>query len=391
MAPKGKHSSHRTVRVLALDLPEAASPGVLAFARSAGWVVSATRYMGGSPRTLAHWWGADGILVGGKPFEHALAREWKSTRLPIVHITDWGPALGKPTVLPDWRAAGQLAARHFIERGFRQLAYCHMGGLAWPQLAGFREAVGDAGAVLHVLHWTDECLARYGPGPRGQRRWLGRALAQLPAPVGLLVDDDWTALEAVEGCLDAGLAVPDRVAVVGIGNALAVCENARVPLSSVELDPDRLGREAAGLLDRLMRGRRAPAGPVLIPPRGVVVRRSSDILAAEHPEVAKALRHIWDHYRDPQLDVPRIVAATALSKTALNLAFRRCLNRTVGRLLLELRLRHARDFLAAGHQKVRLIARECGFRDANYLRAALRRETGLGPRAWRRLHHRDTP
>jgi LacI family transcriptional regulator len=208
--------------------------------------------------------------------------------------------------------------------------------------------------------------------------------------VGLLVDDDWTALEAVEGCMDAGLAVPDQVAVIGIGNNQAVCENARIPLSSVDVGYDWLGHEAARFLDRLMRGRSAPRGPVRIAPRGVVVRQSSDILSAEHPEVAKAVRYIWDHHREHLLSVPRIVSATGLSKTSLNLAFRRCLGRTVGRLLLEMRLRRAQELLTETDDKVRRIAAESGFRDANYLRAVLRRETGMGPRAWRKKYRWDT-
>jgi LacI family transcriptional regulator len=54
----------------------------------------------------------------------------------------------------------------------------------------------------------------------------------------------------------------------------------------------RIGREAAALLDVLMRGEPPPCAEKYIPPAGIVVRQSIDVTAIEDPPVASALRFI---------------------------------------------------------------------------------------------------
>ena len=55
---------------------------------------------------------------------------------------------------------------------------------------------------------------------------------------------------------------------------------------------EELGFEAAALLDRLMRGEKAPKQPILISPRGLVVRRSTDVLAINHEPCRRAMRFL---------------------------------------------------------------------------------------------------
>ncbi|MCE5326951.1 MAG: substrate-binding domain-containing protein [Planctomycetaceae bacterium] len=375
------------LRVVALDMRDAIFAGVLSYARTAGWLVSPTGFYGGGPRKIAKWWSADGILVGGQlRLRGAVAAQWRSSRIPIVHCGGLPvKGLDQPAVSLDWRQAGRMPAVHLIERGFRQLAYCYMGNSPWvnDELAGAQAAAAAANCTVHVLDWNREYRRSPSPSRANLRRWMGKSLAALPKPLGLLVDDDWTALEAVEACRERGLTVPDEVAVVGIGNSEVFCENSPIPLSSVDLDYPRLGREAAVILDKLMQGGPRAKQPVVIPPRAVVCRRSSDIMASEHPEVAKALRHMWLNCGNVALDVPGIVSVTAMSKTGLNLAFRKHLNRSIGRLLLEIRLKRAQELMATTDLKMRQIAARCGFLAANTLRSVLLRETGMGPRAWR--------
>src|SRR4029453_10165803 len=107
---------------------------------------------------------------------------------------------------------------------------------------------------------------------------LSRWLKELPKPVGIFAGHDVWALQVVEACRLGGLRVPEDVAVVGVDNDDLICELARPSLSSVVVPAERVGYEAAALLERLLAGARPPRGPVLIPPPGVVSRQSSDVL-----------------------------------------------------------------------------------------------------------------
>ncbi len=62
---------------------------------------------------------------------------------------------------------------------------------------------------------------------------------------------------------------------------------------------ERIGYQAAVLLDRLLAGAKPPDRPVLLPPTGVAIRQSSDILAIDDPEVAAAARLIHQHGHKP--------------------------------------------------------------------------------------------
>ncbi len=371
--------------MLAIELPYALTDPVLEQAGKAGWILSMARFYHHTPAKIcAEWWGADGVLVGPAA-DDAPHSYWDDCPVPVVHLSGWVAA--RHAIVPDNRSAGRMAAEHLIERGFHRLAYLMMGATPYvqEQWEGFHGAALAAKCRVDSANWLDH-WQEFGQGPPGLRRFLAHTLAAVGGPVGLMVDEDWTALEAVEACREAALEVPDRVAVVGVGNSLSISANARVPLSSVDLNYPEMARRGVTMLADLMAGKTVPPGRVLVAPRGVVTRRSSDILAADHPQVAKAIRFIWDNYADANVGVPQVVAATAISRTALSLAFKRCLGRTVAKVLLDLRLKNARRLLATSTLKVRQVATLCGFADANSLRGVLRRQSGAGPRAWRRQH-----
>lgn len=87
-------------------------------------------------------------------------------------------------------------------------------------------------------------------------------------------------------------------------------------LTSVKLNAERIGYEAAALLDRLMAGEAAPNRPVLIEPLGVITRRSSDLVATDDPEIARAVQFIRQAACDG-ISVGDIVQEVAISRSAL--------------------------------------------------------------------------
>src|SRR5439155_11720978 len=140
------------------------------------------------------------------------------------------------------------------------------------------------------------CHTYARPEPGGGLTWeqeqddVARWLAALPHPVGVLACNDVRGLQVLDSCRRIGLPVPERVAVLGVDNDVTLCELSDPPLSSIDQDLERIGYEAAALLDRLMNGEPPPPGPVLVEPLGVVSRRSTDAVAIDDPAVADALR-----------------------------------------------------------------------------------------------------
>ncbi|MGA0846507.1 MAG: helix-turn-helix domain-containing protein, partial [Luteolibacter sp.] len=174
----------------------------------------------------------------------------------------------------------------------------------------------------------------------------------------------------------------EELAVLGVGNDELRCPFAPVPLSSVNDNSLGIGEEAAKLLEAMMRGQTHPDKPVIVPPIGVVTRRSTDILAVEHPLVAQALQEIRKHYREP-ITAEGIISVVPMSRRRLHDAFMRLIGRSVADEVTRLRINHAKCLLAETESKHHQIASECGFQSEARLGVVFRRETGMTPGQFR--------
>ena len=174
-------------------------------------------------------------------------------------------------VLTDDEAVGRLATEHLLAHR-RRVAH-----IAGPPLAhakrraeGYRNALKAAG-----LRGRAECIVRGGFMESDGYRAMRRLLAVRPKIDAVFAVNDPAAIGAMKAIWEAGLKVPDDVAVVGAGD-IALGDLLRVPLSTVSWSREELGRRAAELVfERLHGGGAAPRyRRVVIPPR-LVVRQSS--------------------------------------------------------------------------------------------------------------------
>ncbi|MCE5276872.1 MAG: substrate-binding domain-containing protein [Planctomycetaceae bacterium] len=295
------------------------------------------------------------------------------------------PSIRAAYVLLDYRASGQMAAQHLTDAGFRHLTYWYMGS-SWAldaQRDGFEQAARDAGATVHELDWS-----KRGPGffwdYADQRRWLVQHVSAMPKPLGLFVDSDWTALDALAALDEAAIAVPEEVAVISCYNIEPICEGASVPLTSIDMDWHAQGYQAAAVLDGMLKGKRPPRKPVYVAPREVVVRQSSDVTAVAHPGVAKAMQIIRQRYGDPELTIQRLADDVGISIIALNKAFKKHLGCSPSTRLRQRRIRAVEELLKSTKLHVKEIAARCGYGTVNHMIYILRQATGLSPTAWRR-------
>ena len=117
-------------------------------------------------------------------------------------------------------------------------------------------------------------------------------------------------------------------------------------------------------------------------PRGVVVRRSSDIFAVTHKAVARALRFIREHYREP-IGVDDVIAASQTSRCGLYRAFQKHVGRSVGQEIDRQRVEHAKTLLRQSREKLYRIAHSSGLSGAEHFTRVFRRVTGITPSAYR--------
>jgi LacI family transcriptional regulator len=324
----------------------------------------------------------DGYLA--HVFTQPLARALLALRKLVVSVAGVLPELPMPHVMVDHAEVGRQAARHFLERGVQRFGF-----VGYPRHAfsvgrelGFREVVAAAGFTL------DSFLERHDriQDPSGFWKWnrpLMDWLAGLRRPVGILASNDVQGAQVSEFCRQLGFRVPDEVAIVGVDDDDLLCELSRPSLSSVALPGERIGYEAAVLLDRWLRGSRPPKKVVVLPPVGVVVRQSSDLMAVPDPQVSAALRFIREQ-ADRPLRVQDVLREVPMARRALERRFRKLLQRSISEEIRRVHLERSRQLLSQTDLPLSAVATQSGFTDGRQLSVVFRRETGLTPSAFRR-------
>lgn len=338
-------------------------------------------------------WGnttAEGVVI--QALSRPVAQAAADLPVPVVSISDDGFDDLLPTICCDNVAIGHMGAEHLIERGFHELVFFGSLDRRYARLRweGFREVANERGLQAQVIDASH--LERVWP--RQVRDKVGEKLMELPKPAGVMCDNDVSARFVARTCLEMGLSVPEEIAILGVDNDEVMCDLDLVPLSSIQPDMERIGYEAAALLDRMMAEGKMKIEPRLIPPKGVVTRQSTDVVAVEDTVVAQACRFIRDHAAE-NITVEQVAEVCALSRRSLDRRFKQAIDRSPADEILMVRLDKARDLLRDTSLHMPQVAELCGFTDLNHLGRCFRRRFDVSPTAYRRKyqmavqHHED--
>jgi LacI family transcriptional regulator len=211
---------------------------------------------------------------------------------------------------------------------------------------------------------------------------LATWIRTLPKPCGLLVCSDQVGLHVLEACRRADVEVPDELGVVGVDNDETLCEICNPPLSSVDAGHEAVGYEAAKLLDSLMKKRSAATVVRRVRPQGVVIRKSTDLLATVDTHVAEALHIIREHACEG-LMANEVVRRLPVSRSVLQRRFRRETGRSIQEEIIQVRLDAARKLLAETDLSLVDIAEQSGFKHQEYMGAVFRSRLGKTPTQYR--------
>ena len=341
--------------------------------------------------SIPYGWHGDGIIsfVGHWDELADFIRSAPETR---VELTNVRLDLGVPHVVGGNHEIGTIAARHFLERGYRNFAWAPLDVdiVNQSRYEGFNEELKRKGfdsAPLPPQHHLT------GTPPQidwpGHLKRLTKMISKLDKPLGIFCYNDCVAANVLHTCRQANLLVPEEIALIGTDNDELLCESVAVTLTSVIHDLEDIGYQGAMLLDRLMDGASAPTESIIVPPKGIVSRQSTDMLAVDNLQVAHALRYIWGNYMDKELTVDKIVAATNMSRRPLEKAFRREIDRTINSEVIRVRLDKVKNLLKHTNMSVVDIAAATGFTRPNHLYRTFHKHFDTTPRAYQLQNKRN--
>jgi LacI family transcriptional regulator len=356
--------------------------GVLGYAHARPqWVLHSVADLSPGRLAMLRRWAPAGIVadVATPEAEAALA----ALGMPVVCVSHALAEQRFPRVGVDDEAIGTAVAQHYLERGIRHFAYFGRPDRAdsRAQVHGFADAARTGGGTFH----GEPTL----PSSSQSGEWtsldqiLSDWLVPLPRPLGLMLwDDDW-GLWLTQVCRVAGLRVPDDVAIVGVNDDRLNCELTSPPLSSIGVPRERLGHEAAALLDRLLAGDAPPTDPLLIPPLELSVRHSSDVLALDDPDLLAAVRFIHEKSH-LHINVEDILKEVPIGRRVLERKFRGILGRSPLHEIRRARVNRAKRLLALTDATLRQVAERAGFETIYHLCRTFRKETGQTAMQYRR-------
>jgi len=218
----------------------------------------------------------DVMLIASSQWTAESFRKFDEQNVPYILLDRQFPGFESNFVGVDDTAVGMLATTHLIEQGCRRIA--HIRGpeisTAIGRLHGYKQAL-----VAHQMTPLAGHVVSIGPsgdhvGDKAGYAAAAKLLALKPRPDGIFCFNDPVALGTMRAIFDAGLRVPEDVAVVGCGN-LSYSDFLRVPLTSVDQNSKMIGKIAATRALKMAESKTPmPRKSALVAPQ-LVVRASS--------------------------------------------------------------------------------------------------------------------
>jgi len=331
------------------------------------------------PTAISQWQG-DGIIA--RIANPELLAWIQAKGLPTVDVLGNVRPRPFPLVKCNDRSIGASVATHFMQNAHTNFAFIGLSDERWSleREEGFSDELRDYEESVHIYHVnqqrTDEHPVR--DNLDSVKAWL----AELRPPIGLMVASDQLAPIVFEACHQLGLAIPEHVSVVGVDNDRPFCNLCRPRLSSVEPNHELVGYRAAQTLERLINGEVLDHSVVEIDLHTLYPRLSSELIAIDDSALLKALNYIRERAcAGTSLDA--IAQASGLSRSVLQRRFREKLNRTVGDVILNEKLRTAREMLSETELPISLVAERSGFNCQEYMNHIFKKHLETTPRKYR--------
>lgn len=357
--------------------------GIVSYIRTnASWSISLPeQHRGADPPAWLRTWKGDGLIA--RIETDAIAAVIRKLKVPAVDVSAARHVEALPWVETDDKAMAETAFDHFRERGFQHFGFCGEPDFNWSNLRenAFLEVTANAGFACQVFH-SHHSSTRPNSWSRERKR-MSRWLTSLPTPIAVFACYDIKAQQILDLCREHDISVPEEVAVLGVDNDELLCDLCSPPLSSIMPAAQQAGKEAAGLLDRMMRGEKVAPSAHLIKPLGVVTRQSTDVISIADADVAAAMKFIRDRACDG-INVNDVLLQVPLSRRVLEKRFQETIGRTPHQEITRRRIDKIRQLLLETDLTINQIARRTGFRNEEYLSVAFRKAVGVAPGQFRK-------
>ncbi len=329
-------------------------------------------------------WRPDGIIARVETI--SLAKEIAQSGIPTIALEppqELIDSILKKSIVSQVNPSAlkiiELAVEHLRGKGIREFGFCGYSDITWSQLREDAFTKSLKGSSFHIYQQ---------PKQKQNRLWekeqniLEKWLKKLPKPIGIIACNDIRAHEILQACRLSGLDVPNEIALVGVDNDDLICELCNPPLTSVDMNGQWAGFEAAKLLDKMIRGKIHKPRKLIIDPLGLVERQSTNMLAIEDREVANALKFIYENFHQP-FQVSDLLQVVPLCRRTLEMRFKKAIGRSIYDEIQRTRIVNAKRLLLETDWQVTRIAAASGFGSPNHMNSVFVKKIDMTPTQYR--------
>ena len=323
-------------------------------------------------------WAPDGIIAA----DTERLREISRLDVPLIAYAVKRDDHQLPMIVGDTSQCAAMAVSHFLERGYRNFAFCGIGNFYWSRkrYQNFRETLDQAG---HDVLFYELIPSRMMRSFETERLRLIDWLRSLPKPIALMTCADDCSQHVAEACKLGNIHVPEEIAVIGVDNDEMVCQTSTPRLSSISFNFENTGFRAALLLDELMSGEKNTGQCVSTKPLQVITRQSTDILAINDRDVILAIRYIR-HNAKRLIQTTDVLAAIGCSRRTLHRKFLETLGRSVSDEIKETRIQQITQMLLETDLSISEIAYTLGYIDTCHIARYFQQAKGITPSNFRK-------
>ena len=325
-------------------------------------------------------WKADSIIA---QLENIDLDKLNELGIPII-IQNYKERANKIcNITGDYFGTGEMAANFFLNRGFSNFAYYGYSDMVWSRerADGFRSKLAEHGYIVSMQNNDSRKTEQWSFDLDTLRHWL----ISLPKPVALFACDDYFASQITETCKIFNIPVPDDIAVLGVDNDDLLCSISYPPLSSIVLDVEIGGYQAASVLHKLMNKEIEQAFDIVIPPIRIESRKSTEKYAVNDKLILKIIEYIISNYAR-NISIEDITNIIPLSRRIMEKRFKRKTGISVYQYLLQYRVELFADLLIKTDKPLADLAVGCGFNDYKNVARIFRKYKKITPSQYRHLY-----
>jgi len=325
-------------------------------------------------------WKADAVIA---QLENVDVDKLSKLKIPII-IQNYKERADKVyNITGDYFKTGEMAADFFLNRGFANFAFYGSEDMIWSRerADGFRTRIEAHGFSLSTLNNNFRRNERWSFNPVTLSNWL----LTLPKPVALFACDDDYAARITETCKFYNILVPDEIAVLGVDNDGLICNISDPPLSSIVLDVETGGYQAASLLHRLMNRELLDVSDIVIPPLRIELRQSTEKYVVADKYILRAIDFIRNNYDKP-VSISDVIRKVPLSRRILEKRFKKELGISIYQYLLQYRVDQFSNLLIKTDKPLSELALMCGFDEYKNVARVFRKYKKTTPQQFRNLY-----